>query len=98
MLVDPKWEVKFKASEVLRNAAQYLETHGWCQHAMQYKGRVCLFGAIRAVNRCSELSVELEITNRLRKTIRHTQVTSWNDATGRTKQEVIDVLNKAARG
>jgi pyruvate/2-oxoglutarate dehydrogenase complex dihydrolipoamide acyltransferase (E2) component len=64
---------------------------------MRYKDNVCLFGAIRAVCLSSEVNVEYEIVDRIRKVIKHTQVTNWNDAPERTKQEVIDMLKKAAQ-
>jgi hypothetical protein len=100
MLVDPKWEIKFKAGQILNDAAQYLETHGWCQGAMKYKDSVCLFGAIDAVSNCftkDDSAIAYEINYRLRKIIGVRPTPHWNDAPERTKQEVIDMLRKAAQ-
>lgn len=105
MLHDPKWKLKHDAKQVLLDAAQYIEAHGWCQGAMKSGHRVCLFGAIREVNRCTYIEVEFEIVNMLRKAIGDDRdglndgsgtVASWNDAPLRTKQEVIDILRSAA--
>ena len=71
-------------------AWELLEQKGWCQGAMvDSTGRICAFQAVIQVygygspeeSRVSELL--------------HGPITRWNDAPGRTKEEVIEALRKA---
>lgn len=104
MLHDPQREVIFKATHALLDAARYVESRGWCQHAMQSRdGRVCIFGALRAVCTYDD-QVQAEIVRRLRKAVgfkRRDQhdgaIAKWNDTKGRTKEQVIGALKRAAR-
>lgn len=96
MLQDPRWQIKHDARQILNDAAQYLETHGWCQGAMQYRNKVCLYGAINAANKCGYVEAEIEVNHMLRAVTGTFSIVGWNDAPGRTKQQVIKVLRAAA--
>ena len=96
MLHDPRWQIKHDAKQTLLNAAQYLETHDWCQGAMSFDGKVCMFGAIKAVNcRGDYPEHDHEVCYRLRQIV-GTGAVYWNDAKGRTKRQVINALKAAA--
>lgn len=99
MLLDPRWETNAKARAVLNAAADYIEEHGWCQHALQFEGRVCVFGAINAATCGDPGSLDAlapDIIVRLRDTTGTCNIASWNDARHRTKEQVIWALRKAA--
>jgi hypothetical protein len=109
MLYDKKWD---KAAETkplaewqqdLLNGAQHIREHGWCQ-GMEYakRGRAaCLVGAIY---RNGEIPIRrLDVA---RKCVANflglngdpaMAVVLWNDAGGRTKEEVITALEGAAK-
>ena len=82
--------------EVLLKAAEYIEEHGWCQHAFgEPDGRVCLEGAI---NRTAYNGSERDAA--VRRMIGHLNGQTpafWNDMRGRTKEEVIAALREAAK-
>lgn len=97
MLYDERWDRKPAVDEcgqMLLRAADYIEEHGWCQHKLKDdEGRVCLLGAI--------WKVDGEGLNFMPRVDRAAGVDaggliSWNNALGRTKQEVVDVLRRAA--
>jgi hypothetical protein len=98
MLHNPKIEIEHEAKQILNFAADYIEKHGWCQRAMSMPdGRVCLFGSIRAFGFMPD-EVHVELGHRLKKITKgYRNPATWNDALGRTKEEVIKALRKAAR-
>lgn len=72
----------------LLEAAEYIRQHGWCQHDyMASDGRVCLYGALRDLPENSPALAEI-----MRAVDRKPEW--WNDAPGRTEQEVIDLLER----
>jgi hypothetical protein len=76
----------------LLDAAQYIREHGWCQRTIRdEEGRVCLIGALQSVEGW-ENSVAPTMLRRIISCI-----PSWNNAPGRTKEEVIAALEGAAR-
>lgn len=107
MLSNEKWDVKPEdkiltlQQQIFLNAASLIEKRGWCQgRAMDGKGRVCLMQAIGRA--AGELGVDTfrtsgvwpfveEVHSRLRR-----GGTAWNDAPGRTKEEVIAALKSWA--
>jgi hypothetical protein len=99
MLHDPQWQVRHQAKQVLLDAARYIETHGWCQGALQHKGRVCIFGAINAAGGHSDMAASRTVVEMLRRAT-HTpawsNIAAWNDTPGRTKAQVIAALKRAA--
>lgn len=68
-------------------AAEYIETHGWIQGAMECDGAVCLTGALRE---CDLKPGDWLIARAVYRAQEHSEV--WNDDIERTKQEVIDYL------
>ena len=95
---------------VLLEAADYIEWHGWCQDRVESPGgAVCALGAIcHATNdlvaqRLLAFSPP-NILARLKKVIGVARldeswhdIQNWNDAPGRTKEEVVAALRGAAR-
>lgn len=84
-------------------AAQYIRRHGWCQYdEVNERGNVCMNGAIRMVSigdpgvglrgdcplydaACDEVGIALGSLGAV-----------WNDAPGRTKEEVLAVFDRIA--
>lgn len=113
----PKVETDFlteddvEAARILREAADYIREHGWCQDSLSSpSGRVCAIGAIKSVTMP-------DIRDGWADDARHTTVVfgrfvyrryndvdwsgfghvpDWNDTPGRTKEEVISALNDCA--
>lgn len=89
-----------KIADVLDDAADYIEANGWCQkHLESPTGEVCASGAIRAVepgaawgDGYDALALFLGLDNWLVSSIPR-----WNDAPGRTEQEVLDAFRAAAK-
>ena len=89
-----------EVGKVLWDAADYIEKHGWCQNLYgSAKGSVCLRGAI--------MQVAWRDAPLKHAALRHTDFfmgdgdygasLRFNDAPGRTKEEVISALRSAAR-
>lgn len=98
MLLDPKWDKEIKIDEVaqvLLDAADYIDKHGWCQNKLEDDdGRVCVMGALYRVN--TPWSAYSKLFRHLSVNIKVLDVPFWNDAHGRTKEEVVSVLRKVA--
>lgn len=104
-------ELPSRVSEVaqyLLKAAAYIEEHGWCQnHINDAAGRVCLAGAIYAVGggflddgipkRCP---VRSEAFDAIRNALPDCtfRIPAWNDAPGRTQDEVVAKIRAVAFG
>ena len=78
-----------------RAAADYIREHGWCQNVLESDGRVCMYGAIERIapehdNR-SRMLIEA-----LRENVPEYLIAQFNDASGRTKEEVLEVFDKIA--
>lgn len=93
--------------DVLILARSYIEK-GWCQNiwARDSKGKACMHYDPRAVSWCIVGSVGLaerllEISTNanhyelLRKTAETAALSPWNDDGSRTKEEVLEVFDKA---
>jgi hypothetical protein len=102
MLYDPKWETPAETKplrpwqKLLLDGAAYIETHGWCQNKLRNAGGVCYVGAMIQVD-CKTGEYDLA----LRKIQTHLGVPciiDWNNAAGRTKQEVIEAMRSCANG
>lgn len=97
---------KTKVADMLDDAADNLERNGWTQGALQeHDGRRCAMGALGAV-RCtgneasliaigamSYLAIEVGATYDLPDVA----IAEWNDAEGRTEQDVLDAMRRAAK-
>lgn len=90
--------------EVLLAAADHIEAHGWTQGKWGHKGEPCCAeGAIVVAVQQQQgyifgplWAVSLAAKQLLRNTLSQ-QITSWNDAPGRTRDEVVRALREAAR-
>jgi len=92
--------------QVLLEAADYIEWHGWCQHiAIGPAGKLCAVGALLHVaipnikhSTVWEMSpLALSAFAKLRRYLGTDGIESWNDTRGRTKDEVVAALRAAAR-
>lgn len=90
---------------VLLDAARVLERGGWCQGRVKdYAGQHCALGAIREVAFCDFLgkAAERVLARSLRlrpgfgSATPDVMVAEWNDDPGRTADEVVTALRKAA--
>lgn len=81
-------------------AADYIRKHGWVRHRfLDYRGRVCMVGAVRSV--CSgspgvSTANSDRMENALRRIIKEQNLIDWNDTPGRTKDEVLEVFDRIA--
>ena len=96
MLYDKKWDQEVKVlDEVgrkMHQAADWLEQHEWCQRfSCDAYGARCMAGALNLFFPAGHREA-LERVN----AHTHCGIMCWNDREGRTKQEVIDMLRKAA--
>jgi hypothetical protein len=109
MLANEKWDQSKVLDEVgtaLLKISDYIDKHGWCQHAMRdLKGQVCISEAIAQIYMKKMMS-EATLLNACQTLEEHitgerngpwiSGTVDWNDAGGRTKQEVIGLLHKLA--
>jgi hypothetical protein len=91
------------AGDVLRAAAQLIRDRGWTQAGGDLRNRECAFTAIHAADLEHRLDGRAFIfmRDRLRslgwQPGRHTaSIIEWNDAPGRTAEEVLEALEQAA--
>jgi hypothetical protein len=109
MLYDPKWapppaEIELKPwQQLLLDAAALIDKVGWCQGtAVNHQGQLCAAGAMYYSNKVvylhGDLSVYNEARNHFLDTIKDHNVPTWNDAPGRTQEEVVAAMRKAAQG
>ena len=85
-----------EASKVLLRAAEKIEREGWIQDMYSNEHGLCLLGALGYPLHEGRDEVE-EARLRLAMTIRG-PLTRWNDAPGRTKEEVVAKLRSVALG
>jgi len=92
---------------ILLGAASILEKRGWVQKVSEdASGACCVQGAIHyaAYGTATEpsmcvLGMHAQVSkafNRLRACLPRNRIIPWNDAEGRTKEEVISKLREAA--
>lgn len=80
--------------QVLLDAADYIETYGWCQHDIRdEQGRVCIVGAMKAVRRDNAVMAFEILSKNLRML-----PSRWNDDVHRTKEQVVAKLREVAYG
>jgi hypothetical protein len=92
-------------ADVLDDAADYIEKHGWCQNRLtDIAGRVCAAGAIRAALGIAESEIPGDTYHAVRHAIyrvapltHEVPLPSWNDAPDRTEQDVLDMFRAAAK-
>ncbi len=80
---------------LLLDAADYIDQHGWCQDVWEdADGRVCVYWAMRRANRYTE-SVQ-DVARGKMEGFLGQELTSWNDAEGRTRDYVTTALRSCA--
>ncbi len=94
--------------KVLSEAADLIERDGWCQETYEdYRGRRCMDGALIAVMGDTHvklndveaaLSAHLPQVTSIHVAAPHAwaPVIAWNDAEGRTQEEVVAKLREVA--
>lgn len=103
-------EPEQKPEDVLELAASILEREGWIQGYAHRDGRYCAWGAITVAAGGRYDSVDdfrlLEAPSEglvqhaailLETYLNDREIATWNDESGRTKQEVVDALRLAAK-
>lgn len=83
--------------QLLLSAKSRLEKDGWCQCELHAdSGAHCLWGSFEFKDREEMIEINhiLEHTIRLKSGFRF-DVPQWNDASNRTKEEVLALLDKA---
>lgn len=93
---------------VLCKAVAIIEDKGWCQHKLQDpQGRVCAYGAVaKALDLPIERNVKLPsvsaeyylVADYIEEYVRvhlGKPLGRWNDAPGRTKEDVVELLLKS---
>ncbi len=83
-----------ETARILREAADLLETNGWCQGAFAIGKRRCATGAINAVVASGEEALRAHRV--VSRYVGAPLVSTWNDHPGRTSQEVMAALRAAA--
>lgn len=85
----------------LLRAADYIRNNGWCQDSYYdtHSSATCILGAIVKVENLRErdLHAKHPVVNGSLKYLGTPTIPAYNDAVGRTKEEVIAALEGAAR-
>lgn len=86
-------------------AAEFLDRHGWCQgaYARDKDGEIVRANDPAARSFCAEAALSMSYPNTYQFVCAFNAVqqacndilSNWNDAPGRTKAEVVDLLRKA---
>lgn len=84
-------------TQVIVDAIDYLDRYGWCQDMPQHGARMCLWGALRNAAGADHPDLLKSALWRVATAsdMGEIGVPAWNDAPGRTKQQVIAALQKA---
>lgn len=107
MLKNPQWDKVVEANplcQVYSDAAAAIENHGHAQFKLtDSKGRLCLMGAINYVttgDACDYGSYQdgynRKFIDPLRQFTDGLHPINWNNQKGRSKEEVVGMLRKAA--
>lgn len=83
-----------KVGQVLLDAADYIEKHGWVRGSFHNSEGVCIWGAILMVRKPNSIVTDACL-QRMYKTTGQ-GIIGYNDFTAKNKQEVIAMLRKAA--
>lgn len=93
--------------EVLDRAADIIDRDGWTQYCFLFGRSVCAVGAMRlaiglpAIPQCEgvlpqDVAEFGQARAELRQATGYTDITKWNDAQGRTKDEVTATMRATA--
>lgn len=75
---------------ILKKTRATLIRSGWCQGALDTEGRHCLVEAM-------PVPTNRDVVQLLEKRVGVHRLSAWNDAPGRTAEEVIALLDAAIR-
>ena len=93
MLYDRRRDLSQESRDLLA-AAEYIRAHGWCQFSSygssDPQSSACIVGALWRVTQSHER------TKRLTDRLGVPHLIRWNDTRGRTVDEVLDLLERAA--
>lgn len=83
--------------EVLTKMKELLMEKGWCQGTLRNdQGNLCLLGTLDQVYLNNDLLTPYNrAAEAIRRQIESRSISNWNDAVGRTFNEVIDILDAA---
>lgn len=92
--------------ELRLKAAEIIEARGWCHGTFELRGAVCIIGAIRSAatgsphpiypyERNDEVALDAAVQSMGFKD--RGWATSWNDACGRTKADVLAKLREGCQ-
>lgn len=80
--------------ELLKDARDLIEKHGWVQYKMGSRGEgYCVVGAIVAVTSSNQEAVMT--FEALGRAADEYSVAQWNDIPGRTREQVLGLFDKA---
>lgn len=105
MLYNPEWKAPITEvgpREILLEAANLLRKKGWCQWTLEDdQGRMCALGAILKANRnlsVHQVQKSLYLLGKFLPPDKrgYGPIVPWNNAPGRTKEEVIAAMEGAA--
>ena len=85
-----------KTGKLLLAAADLLQAEGWVQGSMRRYGGRCVVGAISDAGCPRATAQQLNRAYNRALALAGTNLPFWNDAPGRTKEEVINLLRRAA--
>ncbi len=90
---------KEKVANVLDDAADYIEQHGWTRNRMQVFGRVCSVGAIAKIDMGSGgQAAQTALTGYLSDLLgEEISIVRWNDGRAKNTVEVLDTFRGAAK-
>lgn len=82
-------------TRMLVHARQQL-TQGWCQHRARQRGSACMIGSLAITDYDLFVEAERHLLGAIQE-LGHRQgsVAAFNDAPGRTKQQVLEVYDRA---
>jgi len=96
---------KLPITNILINARNRLEK-GWCQGHFELVSEdgnsveYCIYGAVNSASSIMDTNDQaIDIANKAVKTIQfilnEEEIDKWNDTPGRTKEEVLEMMDKA---
>lgn len=92
----PDLEFDERVRRGLRDAADYIEKHGWCQEHYFHDGQVCAWGAVLKIE-WDDPFARRAMCERIEQAIDAPDIEEWNDTPGRTQAEVVQALRDAAK-
>jgi hypothetical protein len=103
-VVETTLQAPITAADTLNRAADLLEEFGWCQNALGSKalGEMCAVGALCDAHKDLGAGPEIfrDVLGALGLPLTETaadKLAGWNDASGRTKDQVVARFREAAR-